>query len=196
MLQASVFVAAILCASVAEAQTVYACVRDGQRVFSDKPCEKTDQSAALHTIHTDRPQPPSAAVIATTEGVEAQRRFQQEADVRAQASAAAQTRVNPPPQGAGPTSYRCKAADGQVFYSHTECPAGIDPKLADREDRPGHFVKEMVRTRVESEVVDRATACREVAKSGITGRSGRKHDQTTDPYTREVHPNQDPCRGQ
>lgn len=180
------------------AQTVHLCVRDGQRVYSDRPCDKTDQSASLYTIHTSAPQPPAAAVLQLTERNARERG----AMPGTYANPTPSPYTNVAPTSNGPGSFRCAAGNGEVFYQNQACPQAITtgpPLPYATTDSYGNVLRAGVARQespVTQQVVDRATACREVARSDFSGRNGRKRDGlAADPYTREIHPEQDACHG-
>jgi hypothetical protein len=84
------------------------------------------------------------------------------------------------------TSWECRAANGELFYRHSACPATI-PGKAQHGGR-----SESVAVRVQSKPLPRRDACRRMQAAGSIGRAGRERDETVTTYERKL--GRDPCR--
>lgn len=85
-----------------------------------------------------------------------------------------------------PTSYECRAADGEVFYRHAACPRQIATAGAAGSKRHSGSAS----IAVSAIPLSRAEACHRMSGSG--GRAGRDRDDTVSTYDRNL--GRDPCR--
>lgn len=83
-------------------------------------------------------------------------------------------------------SWECRAANGELFYRHSACPATI-PDKARRGGRAGSSA-----VRVQATPLPRSDACRRIQAAGSIGRAGRERDETVTTYERNL--GRDPCR--
>ena len=100
-----------------------------------------------------------------------------------------------------PTSWECRAADGEVFYRHSRCPGSVPgdgvvrsryaEKMSSTHARGRHDA--WSRVRVHGEKVSRAEACRRIRSPSAAGRDGHQRDEKVDTYARLT--GHDPCHG-
>ena len=96
-------------------------------------------------------------------------------------------------------SYECRAADGEVFYTHSGCPKTISVVAAHERGRhaaarrgAGARGTETSSVAVSARPLARSEVCKRLAGAGSIGRVGHKHDETVSTYDRNV--GRDPCR--
>jgi hypothetical protein len=161
----------LLAAASAPAATVYRCRgTDGHVAYQDRPCADVRRQTRI--------EPPPAA--SPDYGV------------------TAAARPKAPPRGSRatgrarlreqPSSYECRAANGEVFYRHSACPKSIPAANGGGRRRGG----ETAAAAVTAVPLTRAEACRRLAAAGSIGRSGRDRDERVSTYERNA--GRDPCR--
>lgn len=176
----------------AHAASVYRCVdAHGHRAYQDTPCTTQARQSKLDL----QPQPLIGAPGEHAAHAAAATRSRTHSRVHAKhASAAARKRKTDPP-----TSWECRAADGEVFYRHTRCPGSVP---GDGTVRSGYAEKvSSSRTRsrqgawgrvsVHGEKITRAEACRRIHSAGAAGRDGHARDETVSTYDHLM--GRDPC---
>lgn len=170
---------ALLCAlapcAAGAAQKVYRCAdAAGPASYQDRPCA---DPAHQRVIELATPPPASPTAQATS-------------PVPHAATAPRNSQRKAAPREAGPRapsmSWECRAANGELFYRHSACPATI-PGKTQRGGRP-----ESVAVRVQAKPLPRRDACRRITAAGSIGRSGRERDETVTTYERNL--GRDPCR--
>lgn len=168
----SLFGGLLLAAAAAKAESVYRC-RDasGSIAYQDGPCADAQRQIRVELI----PAPPAApspdyGVAHPTPPTRASR---------------ASRRGRP---GAEPSSYECRAANGEVFYRHSACPRSIPASDPGGRRRSG----EASSAAVTATPLTRREACRRLAAAGSIGRSGRDRDERVTTYERNA--GRDPCR--
>lgn len=182
--------ALLLAASATHAAEVYRCTdATGQRVFQDTPCAAQARQAKL-TVAGQPLIDPGARSARSGDAVEPAVTHRQP------------RRAMPPRRTAKPpTSWECRAANGEVFYRHARCPSSVpgdgvvragdaetmaNPRGRERHDAwrrvPVHGVK-----------VLRSVACRRIEGAGAAVRDGHLRDERGDTYERLT--GRDPCRG-
>ena len=87
-----------------------------------------------------------------------------------------------------PTSYECRAANGDVFYRHGTCPKQITDGGASTKGRTRSGTTAQTFA-VSGQALPRSEACRRMAN---TGRSGHERDDRVSTYDRNL--GRDPCR--
>lgn len=180
-----------LLATSASAGPIYKCVgSDGHVTFRDTACATGARQVKLDVAGQpliDPDAPPPAP------------------DTRADRSAAstrqAASRRAPrtPARARQAMSWECRAADGEVFYRHTRCPATLPgdgvvrgdyaEKVAAAYPRRRHDA--WARVPVHGVRVARSEACRRIASAGAAVRDGHQHDEATSAYDRMT--DRDPC---
>ena len=85
-------------------------------------------------------------------------------------------------------SWECRAANGELFYRHSSCPATIPGNAAAR--RGGRSAASGVR--VLATPLPRRDACRRIHATAASARAGRVRDETVSTYERNL--GRDPCR--
>jgi hypothetical protein len=149
-------------ASGAGAASVWRCESaDGGVAFQDAPC-RADASATQVQL---APLPPPAA----------------SPEYRLPARAATHARVPARRAPAAPLSWRCEAANGEVFYRHARCPATI------RTAAPGGRGAS-ASVRVSATPLPRSEACRLMRRA----RPGHERDERVSTYERNA--GRDACR--
>ena len=161
------------------AATVYKCIgNEGEVAYQGEPCA---QATAASVIEID-PAPAWQPSPQYAHAAESPRREPRRAASRRHADA-------------GPVSYECRAADGQVFYRHGGCPHSVAA------DGPGSVAPAHGAGRsggsggavaVSARRVTREEACGEIHRAGAIGRSGLAHDEAISTYERNL--GHDPCR--
>lgn len=176
----------------AHAASVYRCVdAHGHLAYRDTPCathareRKVDlQSQPL----IGAPGEHAARAAATTHP-----RTHSRAHAR-HASATARRRKTDPP-----TSWECRAADGEVFYRHTRCPGSVPGDGTVRNDYVVKTKSSRTRSRqgawghvpVHGKKISRSEACRRIHSAGAAGRDGHARDETVSTYDHLM--GRDPC---
>ena len=102
---------------------------------------------------------------------------------------------------AAPTSWECRAADGEVFYRHTRCPGSVPgdgvvrTRYAEafRASHPGKRRNAWSRVPVHGVRIPRAEACRRIHSAGAAVRDGHKRDAHVSTYDRLM--GRGPCAG-
>lgn len=103
-----------------------------------------------------------------------------------------------------PTSWECRASDGEVFYRHSRCPRSIEGDGVVRGD--GRYLQSAHARSRGSRVLDawgslpvsghpvaRADACKQINGAGSAGRDGSAHDEQVSVYEHDL--GRDPCNG-
>lgn len=100
-----------------------------------------------------------------------------------------------------PTSWECRAADGEVFYRHSHCPGSVPgdgvvrsryaEKMSSTHTRRRHNA--WSRVRVHGVKIPRAEACRRIHSAGAAVRDGHQRDDTVSTYDHLM--GRDPCIG-
>ncbi|MBN8737818.1 MAG: DUF4124 domain-containing protein [Xanthomonadales bacterium] len=175
----------------ARAASVYRCVdAHGHLAYQDTSCAGHAQQTKLDLtgqplIDANAPRQP-ASTQASKSGSAHSRR----------AAVTARKRKSDPP-----TSWECRAADGEVFYRHSRCPGSVPgdgvvrsryaEKMSSTHARGRHDA--WSRVRVHGEKVSRAEACRRIRSPSAAGRDGHQRDEKVDTYARLT--GHDPCHG-
>lgn len=173
----------------ASAAPIYRCTgADGHLAFRDTPCGARARQAKLDV--TGQP------LIDANAPPAVERPSSNRAGPRR--GSATRTRVARP-KAKETTSWECRAADGEVFYRHTRCPASIPgdgvvragyaETQATTRGRRRHDAWE--RVPVHGVKVPRSEACRRIHGAGAAGRDGRDHDDAASAYDRLM--GRDPC---
>lgn len=166
----------------ARAQTVYSCVRDGARVFQDRACG-ADQRVIELAPAVDAQQPaPVRQMLDAWDARTAARR------PRARTAQGLPGAARDASAAAAPRSWRCSAANGEVFYSHARCPGAIVVAATDAGVGARSAPQRLA---VRAEPVDRREACREMRRAGASTRRGHERDALADTYERNL--GRDPC---
>lgn len=76
------------------------------------------------------------------------------------------------PQPPGPSSWKCIAENGEVFFRHDACPSDIRVRHAE-----GRAAAVLLSLSVEADRIARAQACAEIASPDAWSRRGRERDQ-------------------
>lgn len=184
-----------LASTAAHAATAYRCqaVR-GTTTWQDTPC-----AAAADGRKVELPAQPligasgEAATHRAAEASASRSRFQHSRHPRERRPNTRVARAKPP------MSWECRAADGEVFYRHTRCPASVpgdgvvrgDGMLASRgrSRRGGAWG----RIAVHGSKIPRAEACRRIHAVGAATRDGHAHDENVSVYDHLM--GRDPCSG-
>lgn len=187
--------AALLWAGMAgaHAASVYQCVDAGGRLaYRDTPCAAHARQTKLDLagqplIDANAPRQPASTHASKSGGAHSYSR-----------RVAVTTRKRKTGQ---PTSWECRAADGEVFYRHARCPGSVPgdgvvrsryaEKMSGTHARGRHDA--WSRVRVHGEKVSRAEACRRIRSPSAAGRDGHQRDEKVDTYARLT--GHDPCRG-
>lgn len=163
-----------LAAAPARAESVYRCRHaDGSLAYRDSPCADAQRQTRVELA----PAPPPAASPeygtgkARSATAPRSRRAAAHGDGRAEAP-----------------SYECRAANGEVFYRHSTCPASIADTDPGRPRRGAGSSS----VAVSGVALTRKEACRRLAAAGSIGRRGRERDERVSTYERNA--GRDPCR--
>jgi len=103
-----------------------------------------------------------------------------------------------------PISYECRAADGEVFYRHSKCPAsvpgdgiarfGVDqPATGSRRGRGRSRGGAWSAIPVKAVKISRDEACRSINATAASGRDGHGRDEQVSVYEHNL--GRDPCHG-
>lgn len=104
----------------------------------------------------------------------------------------------------GPSSYECRASDGEVFYRHTRCPHsvpgdgvarfGFEPANAtSHHGRRGSHGSAWSAVPVTARKITRGQACRQIDATAAGSRDGHARDERVSVYEHLL--GRDPCRG-
>jgi hypothetical protein len=158
------------------AAPVYKCVGvDGSIAYQQWPCAGAQRESAVELA------PPPAYARSPEYAVE------REPPPRARATAARRGAA------AEPTSFECRAADGQLFYRHSACPHSVAAvALPASSSRSTRGARGNAAASVSSRRIPRDEACREIHAAGAIGRAGHEHDENVSTYERNL--GRDPCR--
>lgn len=178
VLHALVLLCALSPCVAGAAQKVYRCaVAAGPASYQDRPCADprrqrvielaTPPPATSPTVQAASPAPRTAAAPRKSKrGVAARGGGRRDAVM----------------------SWECRAANGEVFYRHSTCPASIPGNAPAR--RGGRSPATGVR--VHATPLPRRDACRRIHASAASARAGRVRDETVTTYERNL--GRDPCR--
>jgi hypothetical protein len=184
-------VASLLCAAGgAHAASIYRCVAaNGRIAFRDTPCathaRQTKMSlAGLPLIDPGAPRHRPAR--------------RSRAPSKRSLSRHRHARVH---RQTGPTSWECRAADGEVFYRHTRCPGSVPGdgvvriRYAEtfRASHPRKRRNAWSRVPVHGVRIPRAEACRRIRSAGAAIRDGHRRDAHVSTYDRLM--GRGPCAG-
>jgi hypothetical protein len=103
-----------------------------------------------------------------------------------------------------PVSYECRAADGEVFYRHSKCPAsvpgdgiarfGVDqPTTGHRRGHSRSHGGAWGKVSVKAVKISRDEACRAINATAASGRDGHLRDEQVSVYEHNL--GHDPCSG-
>lgn len=171
----------------AHADAIYKCrTARGEIAYQDRACANVAEETRIEIA------PAPIATIAT-------------APDRAERTSARPPRGNAgttaPRRQRGPQhamSYECRAANGEVFYRHSHCPATIAVSATNaatartRKHPRGARGAATQRIAVSARPITRADACKRLASAGSIGRAAREYDETISTYERNA--GRDPCR--
>ncbi len=161
---------------IAHADSVYKCrSADDLIAFQDHPCLGTEAESRVEM----QPAPP----VAASPDYGHASRNEDTARPRTLPKVHAQSADR-----REPTSYECRAANGDVFYRHGTCPKQITDGGASTKGRArsGNAAPTFA---VSGQPLPRSEACRRMAN---TGRSGHERDDRVSTYDRNL--GRDPCR--
>lgn len=181
------------CMASAHAASVYRCVdARGHLAFQDVPC-------AVHA-HQRKIDLLPLPVIGDPAEVAAAERRTEAAHARHAANGMRKKHASSRRSRAKPQmSWECRAADGEVFYRHTRCPASIPgdgtvrtayAEKQSRENMRGRH-NAWSRVRVHGIKVPRAEACRRIHSAGAAVRDGHLRDADVSTYDHLM--GRDPC---
>lgn len=184
-----VIFASLLWVASAHAASIYKCVAtNGRLAFRDTPCAMNARQTKLDLTGLPLIDPGAprhrASRRATASSTSSRTRHRH-------------TRVR---RHATPTSWECRAADGEVFYRHTRCPGSVPGDGVVRwQDgdgmTPGKRVRRNAwsRVRVHGVKISRAEACRRIHSAGAAVRDGHRRDARVSTYDHLM--GRDPCTG-
>ena len=159
------------------AAPVYKCIGDaGAVAYQDQPCAGAQIERVIEIA-------PAPAYAKSPEYA-----FDKTAPRRASTARAGR-------RAAQPTSFECRAADGQVFYRHGGCPHSVaaDAHAARASPRrSGKAGASASSVSVSAHPIGRDEACRRIHAAGSIGRAGHEHDDDVTTYERNL--GHDPCR--
>ena len=181
------------CTAGAHAASVYQCVdTHGRLTYRDTPCAAHARQTKLDLAGQPLIDPGAPRQLASVQAPKSRGAHARSRN----ASVAARTR-----KAKSPTSWECRAADGEVFYRHTRCPGSVPgdgvvrsryaEKMSSGRTRGRHDA--WSRVPVHGEKVSRAEACRRIRSPSAAGRDGHQRDETVDTYARLT--GHDPCSG-
>lgn len=165
------------------AETVYKCINaQGDVAYQAQPCAEQQRASVIE--------------IAPAPAFAPSPRYAIDHEEAGRSSRAAAHARSGERREAAPTSYECRAADGQVFYRHGACPHSIP-------GANGHVSSASARGKgagrggggtvgVSSQRISREDACHEIQRAGAAGRAGHEHDEVTSSYEHNL--GRDPCR--
>lgn len=182
-----------LLAGSAHAASVYRCVdAHGNLAFQDVPCAAHARQQEVAAV----PQPLIGSVGERIADAPPARR-----------TAAAKPKPVPrrpmrTPRPKPDAAWECRAANGEVFYRHTSCPASVAGDGVVRERYVEHRNGTRTRTGrgawgpipVHGAKVTRSEACRRMQSVAAAGRDGHLRDQVASTYDRLM--GRDPCNGE
>lgn len=174
-------------AAGAHAASIYKCVAaDGRTAFRDTPCAKGARQTKLDLSGLPLIDPGTLRhrVSRRTTASSTHHTRHRHARIRRQAA---------------PTSWECRAADGEVFYRHTRCPGSVPGdgvvRMRDTEAFSGSRTRRNAwsRVRVHGVRISRAEACRRIHSAGAALRDGHLRDASVSTYDHLM--GRDPCSG-
>lgn len=165
---------------------------NGARAASVYKCVGTDGSIAYQGLPCAQPQQTRVIELDAAPAYQASPRYAVERPLE-QARGAAPRRQARYLRSDEPSSYECRAADGQVFYRHGACPHSIAAeRVTTASSRRGGTRASAGTVAVSSRRVSRDEACAQIHAAGAIGRAGREHDEDVSTYERNL--GRDPCR--
>lgn len=180
----------------AHAASIYKCVdAHGHLAFQDIPCAGQARQRKLEVLPL--PTIGNAAEVAAAErrrnAAHGRYASRSSRSTRKQRASSRRSRVKPA------TSWECRAADGEVFYRHSRCPASVAGDGVVRTAYAEKQVRENIRgrhnawgrVRVHSVKVPRAEACRRIHSAGAAVRDGHLRDADVSTYDHLM--GRDPC---
>ena len=177
-------------AAGAHAASVYRCVdAHSHLTFQDTPCAAQARQRKLDV----QPQPLIGAP--GEHAARATAATHKRSTARSRKSSTRTARVKPE------TSWKCSAADGEVFYRHTHCPGSVPGDGVMRSGYAEKLSSSRTRNRqgawgrvpVHGKKITRAEACRRIHSAGAAGRDGHARDETVSTYDHLM--GRDPCSG-
>lgn len=181
------------CVASAHAASIYKCVdARGHPAFQDIPCAAHAQQRKLDVV-------PLPTIGNPAEVAAAERRSEAAHDRHSMRSTRTKRASSRRPRVKPATSWECRAADGEVFYRHTRCPASIPgdgvvrsdyAEKQSRQNRRGRH-NAWSRVRVHAVEVPRAEACRRIHSAGAAVRDGHLRDDDVSTYDHLM--GRDPC---
>lgn len=179
LLRALVLLCALWPCVAGAAQKVYRCAdAKGATSYQDRPCADPRHQRVIELAA------PTPAAVQSAVG-------SARPAARAAAAAREPKRRGSPRKGGerrAVMSWECRAANGELFYRHSRCPASI----------PGHAsARRGARSaaagvQVQATPLPRRDVCRRIHATGASGRAGRIRDETVTTYERNL--GRDPCR--
>ncbi|HEY0230349.1 MAG TPA: DUF4124 domain-containing protein [Dokdonella sp.] len=167
----------------AQAGSVYRCLdAQGQLAYQDRACAGTQQETRIELAAL----PPAAASPDYGRGVRERTGAPGRPGERKRLAGRILSRR---PASREPTSYECRAANGEVFYKHATCPKSIRVRATARGGRRAQATQTEA-VAVSASALPRAEACRRLAASPV--RSGHERDDQVSTYERNL--GRDPCR--
>ena len=186
----------LACAVTAHAASIYKCVdAHGRLAFQDIPCAGQARQRKLEMLPL--PTMGNAAEVAAAErrrdAAHGRYASRSSLSTRKQRASSRRSRVKPE------TSWECRAADGEVFYRHTHCPASVAgdgvvrTAYAEKQSRQNIRGRHNAwsRVRVHGVEVPRAEACRRIHSAGAAVRDGHLRDANVSTYDDLM--GRDPC---
>jgi hypothetical protein len=179
-------------AAPAHALTIYKCTdADGLVAFQEKPCSAHTRGGEF-AVRAE----PAVADAAPTAVAPAPRagKTRATASSRSRNPPASRRRTRTPVVTVAPdASWECRAANGDVFYQHSPCPAAIAGNVELRHAATrGRSRAGTAAVAVSGRPIARADACRRIHAASAGDRSGHEHDEDVSTYERNL--GRDPCR--
>lgn len=186
----SLFVLAAL-ANPVYALTIYKCTdAEGVTAYQGMPCGRGGRGGEF-ALRAEPPvaAPPSLPASARHAGSDRSRKSQ-----RRDTAGASRRRVRTPVVSVTPdASWECRAANGDVFYQHSPCPAAIAGTIELRHAATrGRSRGAAAAIAVSGKPIARDHACRRIHAPSATDRAGHERDEDVSTYERNL--GRDPCR--
>lgn len=177
-------------AAPAHALTIYKCTNaEGVAAYQGTPCGNGARGGEFAL----RAEPPGVAPPAQPASGRNPRSDRAKSPSRRDA-ATSRRRARAPVVSVSPdASWECRAANGDVFYQHSPCPAAVAGTVELRHAATrGRSRGAAAAIAVSGKPIARADACRRIHAPSATDRAGHERDEDVSTYERNL--GRDPCR--
>jgi hypothetical protein len=164
------------CAADAEPKVYRCAAAAGPASYQDRPCADPRRQRVIEFAPPPAPSPAAQAASPAPRTAALPRKPKRKSAARGGG------------QREAAMSWECRAANGEVFYRHSSCPATIPGSAAKRRGGPAAASG----VRVQATPMPRRDACRRIHASAASARAGRTRDESVTTYERNL--GRDPCR--